>query len=65
MTATWGGAQWVLATFFVCLTVWPPLFRATGYSRKTLPEWTGWYLSELAQRGGLIALLWWGGFWTQ
>lgn len=64
MTATWGGAQWVLATLMIIATVVPIAVRAAGLSRRSNTDFVAWYTSEFATRIALVAILWWGGFWS-
>ncbi len=69
MTANWGGAQWVLATIFVLITVMPPLIRQVWLrqgakpARSTVEYWGDW-AGMLMVRLGLVVMLYWGGFWS-
>jgi len=66
---TWGGAQWVLLTCFVIMTVAPPFIRLgfihQGYtSKRAWPEFWGNWFADLVGRLFVAALLIWGGFWA-
>lgn len=68
MTADWGGAQWVLATWLVLNVVAPPLLRAAMIRQGYQPEndtahYIGRRVFDLIGKLALVALLAWGGFW--
>ena len=65
MTEHWGGAQWVLATWMVIFSVLPTMLRIAKPNPETSRmEWCGAELSRWMQRLTLIAVLYWGGFWS-
>ena len=62
MMEHWGGAQWVLATLLAVSVFLPVSMKCAGFSKRA--DWGTWYASALVSRLGLIAILWWGGFWS-
>lgn len=69
MTGAWGGAQWVLATLLVVMTIAPPVLRKglalNGVTLKmTWTQYWGEHLGRVATYVVLTLILWWGGFWS-
>lgn len=66
--ADWQGAQWVLATIMVMMTVCPPVIRWALMQRDparpatTWPKYWGMWTGDLITRAALVAILIWGGF---
>lgn len=59
----WQGAQWVLVTIFVMMSCINCL--ALPYQKgKDAAQKAGWLLAKFTERGWLIAILYWGGFWS-
>lgn len=67
-TSHWGGAQWVLATFWLIFTVGMPVIRAGiianggTFKDSWADYWRKWSIN-LIERATLAAILAWGGFW--
>jgi hypothetical protein len=68
MTETWEGAQWVLATGFVVATMFQTFIAPV--IRKQIGKWKGWFdfigwwIAAIGGRLVIVAILYWGGFWT-
>lgn len=65
----WEGAQWVLASYLIGKSINPIIFRLAGITlpsshHKELAEWLGEYLANILGTALLVAVLWWGGFWS-
>ena len=60
MTDHWAGPQWVLVTIFSIAT----LINLCGFmlQQKPLAERLGWLAVQVSGRGGVVAILIWGGF---
>ncbi|TPJ86979.1 MULTISPECIES: hypothetical protein [unclassified Mesorhizobium] len=58
----WHGAQWVLATYFAMMTAIN--FFGVTLQKTSYPTRAGWLFGKLATRSALVAVLYWGGFWS-
>lgn len=66
--ADWGGAQWVLATWWAVWLIVPMFVRVAGLrgasgERKSAVQFAGFYLHKIISTATLAVVLWWGGFW--
>lgn len=63
-SANWGGAQWVLTSWFAfTILMWVAL-RVAGHNKKDPIEWWGGFIGTVLGIASTFLLLAWGGFWS-
>ncbi len=60
----WGGAQWVLVSWWVFITLFQFAGRCAGFNKRSNFDFGIWYFTEIVEKCSLALLLWWGGFWS-
>jgi hypothetical protein len=66
MIEHWHGAQWVLLTYWLLMTLVVIGLRAAGLTNNPpkISTWGYWFTVETVSRAMLFIILWWGGFWS-